>query len=74
MHANEKIVMDEACRLGNRYCQEADLNSAIQAAIHDLSHAKDSHGRAPPDNRPTKMYAVDFLRLVAMVFPERITS
>ena len=65
--------MEEADRLRLRYSGEGDLGAAISSAIEDLTSAGD-YSSKPFDDRPTKMEAMDFLRLVAMVLPERITD
>ena len=71
MTPNELIIMDEARRLRLPYSRETDVATAIHKALGDLVSAKDYQSK-PLDARPTKMAAVDFLRLVAMVLPEEI--
>jgi hypothetical protein len=73
MSANETVIMDEACRLGIRYGKEPSIWSAVEKALNDLISARD-YASKPFDGRPTKMEAVDFLRLVSMVIPEAITD
>ena len=73
MNANELVILEESQRLHIRHSKEPDLPSAIRSAMHDLVFAKD-YAFIQPDNPPTKMEAIDFLRLVAMVLPELIND
>lgn len=72
MSPNEKIIMEESARLCIRYSSQPDLSSALRAAFIDLTNATD-YTSLPFDDAPTKMEAIDFMRLVAMVSPELIT-
>ena len=73
MNTNERIIMAEAQRLGIEHAKEPDLAAAMKSAMRDLANAKD-FPFVPVENPPTKMKAIDFLRLVAVVLPQLITE